>query len=312
MHFDRAKLRLLVALAEEQSFTSAADRMNISQSSISVQLRRFEEALDMVLVDRGRGKFNKLTANGEELVEIARRYLKNHDDTARDLRALRDRGRNRLALGVDAATLYMPERNRLIADFIRIRPGIDLEVVNEQPSELFKELDAGRLDLLLTLCPGAERATETMPLYEYELKLFVPKSIVNAPRFNRPEGVSDTEVLVLPDDYHPAFFDWLRTSLAPAGFRWKICPEVSFHALMRYAVSMQLPTLAPDFTGSMPELRAHMEQRAMKIPRPAIARWALMAGGGVRRRTASSFWKLASESAASSRPNVAQAGIAFN
>jgi DNA-binding transcriptional LysR family regulator len=297
MIFDVRKLKTLVVVAEEKSFRAAAERLNTSQPWVSEQVKQFEEMLDLPLFERAKGRFGRLTANGEAFVAIARRVVETCEDAAVEMEALRNRDRKRMVLGVDPVTLYIPERNRLMSDFMRKMPGLDLEVVNEQPQALFAGLRSGRFDLLLTLCPNPDEEIEVLPLYRYELKLFVPRSVVGRPPFLDPTGVRGAEVLILPDSYHPAFFAWLKSSFAPAGFSWTACPEVSFHALIRYAVMMGLPTLSPDFSEQMPEQLNEMEIRPAATPRPIMAEWALMRGPGYRRRAADAFWKLAATSA---------------
>lgn len=293
---DVKKLKTFIWIAEERSFTAAAERLMMSQSWVSEQMKLLEEMLNLPLVERVKGKFVRLTSDGRDLLPIAKRVVGIWEDARLEVEALRGRESARLVLGTDVVTLYMPERNQLITDFMATMPGLEFQIVNEQPRELFDGLKSGRFDLILTLCPHPNSEIEILPLYEHELKLFVPKTVVRQPAYHTPGGVSGGKVLVLQDSYHPAFFSWLRSAFEPAGFQWAFCPETSFHALLRYAVMLRMPTLSPDFSSQIPEMMCDMEVRPIKMPSPVTVRWALMRGQGHRRRAAEKFWQMAARS----------------
>lgn len=72
------ELRYLVALADHRHFGRAADACHITQSTLSIQLRKLEEYLGQTLVDRQSGR-PTLTPIGEQIVERARRLLAEAD-----------------------------------------------------------------------------------------------------------------------------------------------------------------------------------------------------------------------------------------
>lgn len=72
--FDPRLLRAFVAIVDTGSFTAAADRIHITQSTISQQLARLEESVGQQLVDRSARPI-RATASGERLIGYARRIL---------------------------------------------------------------------------------------------------------------------------------------------------------------------------------------------------------------------------------------------
>ncbi|HKT54836.1 MAG TPA: LysR family transcriptional regulator, partial [Caulobacteraceae bacterium] len=110
---DVKKLRTLIAIADEQSFTAAAERLNMSQPWVSEQIRQLENTLALPLIERVKGRFIQLTPNGRDFLPIAKRLAETWEDARREVEALRTKNNARLVLGVDVVTLYMPERNRL-------------------------------------------------------------------------------------------------------------------------------------------------------------------------------------------------------
>ena len=68
------QLEYFVAVAEEANFTRAAERVHISQSGVSAQIRRLENDLGATLIDRS-GRTAGLTTAGEAALEHARAAL---------------------------------------------------------------------------------------------------------------------------------------------------------------------------------------------------------------------------------------------
>ena len=78
-NLDVTALRSFVAVADEGKVTAAAARLNLTQSAVSMQLKRLEEALDQALFDRS-GRGVALTSEGELLLSYARRMIALNDE----------------------------------------------------------------------------------------------------------------------------------------------------------------------------------------------------------------------------------------
>lgn len=290
---DVRKLRAFMAIVEEGSFTGAAIRLNTAQPWVSNQLRQLEDMLGLPLIERSKGKLVRITAQGQELYRIAQRLFAALAEANEQIRELGHAERGRLVLGVDPITLYMPERNQLLARFMAQETGINLQMVSRTPNELFEGLRNGELDLILTSAPfpDADRF-EMLPLYEYDLCLLVPRSAADAYQQTAHGSLENAEIMVLQEKYHTGIFPWLRKELAPWHVRWRDCPELAFPALMRYATQMGVATLVPDFSATMPEVRDEMEVRAIHEPRLKV-RWGLMRREGEHRKAADRLWRMA-------------------
>jgi DNA-binding transcriptional LysR family regulator len=296
MFTDVKKIKTFVAIVEEGSFTGAADRLNMAQPWVSVQLKQLEEMLDLTLVERSKGKLVKLSPNGREFFPIAKKLLASCAEATEEIRALRNRDRGKLVLGVDPITLYIPERNELIKRFMTQFQDTELQLVSRTPTELFDGLRSGEFDLILTSSPSPDQEEiEVLPLYEYDLRLLVPKS--NAKRYEASlhGNVADAQILTLPDSYHPPMFSWLKSALAPSNVRWMECPESSFQALIRYSAMLGVATLSPDLSDSIPEMRNEMEICPIRNTQLKV-RWGLMRRAGYRKKAPESFWRMAAKS----------------
>lgn len=285
-----------VAVAEEGSFTGAALRMNVAQPWVSVQVRQLEELFGMVLFERTKGRLVALSPQGQQLLPVAQKLIAACEDAERAVARIQGRPGEKLALGADPATLYMPDRNDLVRRFLDSTKDVELRIVSATPSELFEALRARRLDLVLTLCPAPDGEFEVMPLYEYDLCCLLPLANVPLQADFAERELDGATVMILPDSYHPAFFSWLKVQLAPYGISWKECPEISYQALIRYSAMLGIATLSPDFSLSLPEMRSDLEVRQI-TRHPLKVQWALMRlAGGRRTRGAEMFWQMAGQS----------------
>jgi len=140
-------LRYFVAIAEEQSFTRAAERLWVAQPGLSSQIRRLEAELGIRLFDRHtRGV--ELTDAGELFLDRARATLAAADDarsTGRDLEAGLV-GTVRLGLPVEAPAALAPS---LLVAFGRDRPDVEVTVLQSYCGTLLRDLRDGRLDAVI-------------------------------------------------------------------------------------------------------------------------------------------------------------------
>jgi DNA-binding transcriptional LysR family regulator len=140
-------LRYFVAIAEERSFTRAAERLWIAQPGLSTQIRRLEKELGVKLFERHTRGVD-LTAAGELFLERARAALAAADfarATGRDLEAGLV-GAIRIGIATAAGWQRTPE---LLATFADERPDVELTVLEAAGGTLLRDLRDGRLDAVL-------------------------------------------------------------------------------------------------------------------------------------------------------------------
>lgn len=295
MFTDIRKLRTFVAVVEEGSLTGAAERLNVAQPWISVQIKQLEESLDLVLLERSKGKAVQLSPAGRKFIDVARRLLGSCEMASKEIAAIREEDLGKLVLGIDPITLYIAETKQLLADFQARYPEIDAELVSREPVELFKGLKNGQFDLILTSLPCPDDAIETAPVCTYPLHLFVPKAHADHYRETSLKGLRGSKLLSLRFGYHPALYDWLSEELKDADFNYIRCPEDSPHVLLRYASMMGVATLSPDFRSMMPEIVETMDMREIEGRAPIDIVWALMRSEGHRRKSADRLWAMATK-----------------
>lgn len=138
-------LESFVMLYQTGSFTAAAERLGLAQSTISQHVQRLERALGRHLVQRDTHQA-KLTADGEALLVHARGMLDINGRVAALFDGSRLRGRLRLGVSEDVAASRL---TAILEDFNRLHPLADLELTVALSAPLLQLQDTGELDLVL-------------------------------------------------------------------------------------------------------------------------------------------------------------------
>jgi DNA-binding transcriptional LysR family regulator len=157
-NLDLTALRSFVAVADRGGVTRAAGALNLTQSAVSMQLKRLEEALDVSLLDRtGRGV--SLTSSGEQLLSYARRMLAMNDEVVDRLTAHDYGGEIKIGVPHDIVYPYVPEiLRRFNAAFPRVR----VNLVSSYSRQLLDEFARGEYALILTTEQGHGEGAEVL------------------------------------------------------------------------------------------------------------------------------------------------------
>ncbi|MEV0204183.1 LysR substrate-binding domain-containing protein [Streptomyces sp. NPDC050788] len=143
--YDPSHLRTFLAVAQTLSFTQAARRLGLRQSTVSQHVRRLEEATGRQLFTRDTHSV-ELTEDGEAMLGFARRILEVQEQAAAFFTGTRLRGRLRFGASEDFVLTRLPE---ILEGFRYDHPEVDLELTVELSGTLHEQLAAGKLDLVL-------------------------------------------------------------------------------------------------------------------------------------------------------------------
>lgn len=182
---DAAGLRVMRAIAEEGSFTSAAAALGYSQPAISQMVRRLEQRMGTPLVDRV-GRTVRLTEAGAALARHAVSVLSALDAAEEEVAAIAGlrAGRVRLAAFPSASATLVPKALALVRDRF---PGVSMSFTEAEPAEALAALRAGECDLAVAFTYAGTDVARG----EEDLDIFVTRHLL------------DDEVLIaLPPD-HP-------------------------------------------------------------------------------------------------------------
>lgn len=155
-NLDITTLRSFVAVADSGGVTRAAGFLNLTQSAVSMQLKRLEELLGLDLFDRS-GRSIALTASGEQLLAYARRMVALNDEVITRLTDHAYEGE--IVLGVPHDIVY-PAIPRVLQQFNTSFPRVKVQLVTANTRDLKDRFEHGECDMILTTepkeVPGAE------------------------------------------------------------------------------------------------------------------------------------------------------------
>jgi DNA-binding transcriptional LysR family regulator len=155
-------LRYFVAIAEERSFTRAAERLWVAQPGLSTQIRRLEAELGVRLFERHTRGVD-LTQAGALFLERARVALAAAEKAGATGRDLEAGVIGSLRVGVTSGPRLRLASN-LLDRFSRERPGVELTVVEAYGGTLWRDLRDGRLDALVAPAGHASPDLKTLEL----------------------------------------------------------------------------------------------------------------------------------------------------
>ena len=145
-NLDMTALRSFVAVADVGGVTKAAGFLHLTQSAVSMQLRRLEDALDTRLLDRSARQIS-LTATGEQLLGYARRMLDLNDEVYGRLTHHAFEGE--IVLGVPHDIVY-PAIPDVLKRFNAQYPRVKVQLVSSYTRKLRRLFEKGECDLILT------------------------------------------------------------------------------------------------------------------------------------------------------------------
>jgi DNA-binding transcriptional LysR family regulator len=167
------QLEYFVAVAEEANFTRAAERVHISQSGVSAQIRQLENDLGATLIDRS-GRTATLTTAGAAALEHARAVLASVDDVRNAVDDVTGLVRGRLVLGMVTACTITAFFDALAA-FHLAHPRVEITLVEDGSDRLIEGVRSGATDLALIGAAGAPPAgLESLTIVSERLIAAVP------------------------------------------------------------------------------------------------------------------------------------------
>lgn len=192
-------LETLTAIRDGGSLQEAAERLHLTQSALSHQLRDLETRLGTPLLNR-RTRPARLTTAGLRVLALADEVLPRIRATERDLQRLAAGRTGRLHLAIDCHSCFQWLMPAL--DAFRVQwPDVALDLSAAFSFAPLPALVRGDLDLVITSDPQPLDAVEYLPLFKYELVLAVSESNPLAgSKFILPEQLADQTLITYPVD----------------------------------------------------------------------------------------------------------------
>lgn len=192
-------LKYLVAVADFRHFGRAAEACFVSQPTLSMQLKKLEEDLGVVLIERG--KQVMLTAAGTEIVAKAREILGQVDQLVAYAKESNDPLGGELRLG--AFPTLAPYLFPLVVPKINTAfPHLKLLLVEEKTNVLLTQLKEGKLDAAFIAAPVEEAGIISKSLFSESFLLAVPRGHKLAAKKEVTAEDIATQPILLLDEGH--------------------------------------------------------------------------------------------------------------
>lgn len=180
-------LKVFLTVANEKSFSRAAEKLLRTQPAVSLAIQKLESDLQEKLIDRS-GKDLLLTDAGRIVIEFARRFENLESEMANALTELRDNSAGTLVVGANESTaLYLLDH---IEQYRRLYPKVKVQVRRTLSSKIPAQLTDGGLELGVISYDPEDDRVDSMVIYTDHLSFVIsPKH-----RFASRESVSITEL----------------------------------------------------------------------------------------------------------------------
>lgn len=289
-NLDLTALRSFVAVADAGGVTRAAGFLNLTQSAVSMQIKRLEESLDLDLLDRtGRGV--TLTAAGEQLLSYARRMLALNDEAWTRLTC--DSYEGEIVLGVPHDIVY-PVIPQVLQSFASGYPRMRVRLVSSFTLALKSDFARGEADVILTTEDDVGRGGETMS----EARLVWVGAPQGSAWKQRPLRLAFEEACF----FRPS----VQAALDRAGIPWEMAVQTTQPRAIEAIVSADLgvhaalegacpPYMAPiQHGGALPELgskRINLYVRGADQTAPLLALAEMIRDGYRKQESARTAYK---------------------
>nr|WP_237072526.1 LysR substrate-binding domain-containing protein [Pseudaestuariivita rosea] len=264
-NLDTTSLRSFVAVAEVGGITKAAGFLNLTQSAVSMQLKRLEESLGLELLDRS-NRTVALTGAGEQLLSYARRILALNDEAVSRMTSRDYEGE--IILGVPHDIVY-PALPKVLQRFDKQFPRVKVQLLSSFTRKLKQQFAAGEVDVILTTEEQLDHGGQTL--------LELPLVWVGAPGGQawrqRP--------LRLAFEHTCVFRSGVQKLLDQAGISWEMAVESDSFRTIGAMVSADLAVHAMlqgtsinhlehiQHGGALPDLTS-MKVNIYRKPRPEV------------------------------------------
>lgn len=209
-------LRSLVAIAESGKLVAAAERVHLSQSALSHQIRDIETHYGVSLFERTKQGL-RFTAAGERLLSLARETIAAVRAAERDIERLKSDTHGELRIVLECHTCFdwlMP----VMDEFRRRWPEIEVDLVAGFHADPLRLIDEGKADVVIGSKPERKRKLHVAPLFRFQiLVVLANEHRLRNKRYVGAEDLRGETLITYP--VPEVRIDLIREVLDPAGIK---------------------------------------------------------------------------------------------
>ncbi len=209
-------LSYIVTLAEERNFSRAAERLYISQSSLSKIVSNIERDLGVPLFDRDVSPI-RITPAGKIYVEAARDILLREASMEKEVKDLTQdiSGSLRIGCTLPLSNSIMP---RVLSKFIEMYPKVTVKLVEGKSTDRFVDLLDGNIDFMMGGNDPYIPDIETITIARARLLMISPKGYIN--NLREDSAIKEVADIILKGDY--------RYVMLPSGLPGRVVVDSFF------------------------------------------------------------------------------------
>ncbi|MEP6260406.1 MAG: hydrogen peroxide-inducible genes activator [Gillisia sp.] len=194
------QLQYVLAVAEHQNFTRAAQKVFVTQPTLSMQIQKLEEELDIQIFDRSK-KPIQLTETGRKIVNQARNIV-NESERIQDI-VDQQKGfiGGEFRLGV-IPTIMPTLLPMFLTNFIKKYPKVKLKIEELNTEAIIEKLKEGHLDAALAATPLELPGIKEQVLYYEPFVAFIPDGHRLAKKDKLDVEELDVDDMLLLEDGH--------------------------------------------------------------------------------------------------------------
>ncbi|WP_437995881.1 LysR family transcriptional regulator [Sorangium sp. So ce185] len=219
-------LRYFIAIAEEESFRRAAEKLRVSQSPLSRQMQQLEEEIGAELFEpSGRGV--KLTTAGRLLLDRAKTILSDVDAAAKEVRETAEGQIGTVTIGFESGSAYIGPLSTILSRFRELAPRVNVELVPMSSAQQWDALRAGQISLGYGNYVPDDSSLESVVLARHRLGIVVPKQhpLATASTIN-VKDLATEPVLMDPRKSNPRLYDDIIAAVRARGVTLNVASEI--------------------------------------------------------------------------------------
>lgn len=265
------QLHYVLAVAEHKNFTLAAEKCFVTQPTLSMQIQKLEEELEIQIFDRSK-KPIQLTDVGQKIVQQAKNIV-NESGRIKDI-VDQQKGYIGGEFKIGIIPTIMPTLLPMfIANFIHKYPKVNLIIEERTTEEIIRMLKNGQLDAAIAATPLNEESIKEIVMYYEPFVAYVPE---NNPAYQKKEfEVEDLEmnlnnILLLQDGhcFRNNVLNICKATSLPSDNHFQI-ESGSFETMVRLADEGLGMTLLPYLHTLDMEGKSKAKLRHFKEPKPS-------------------------------------------
>ncbi len=219
-------LRYFVAVADEENFHRAAEKLHVSQSPLSRQMQQLEDEIGVDLFEpSGRGV--KLTGPGRMFLERAKAILSAADAAVEEAREARDGRIGTITIGFEPGSAFLGSLSTIVALLRKRQPRVGVKLLSMTSTEQQEALQAGEIALAYGNYAPEDASIRSVVLSRTRIGILLPRDHRLARKKQlEVSDLSDETMLMDPRKGHPRLHDDIIAAVRAHGVVLRMAPEI--------------------------------------------------------------------------------------